>query len=87
MVIKYLVTPYVILFDCKSLGFTPMPICCVTDDTIAWPHATAAKYGRCSRTQVSKIMSKLMKVGAVTRVQKGARGENSSRAAIYKREI
>jgi hypothetical protein len=60
---------------------------CLKDDTIAWPHATAAKYGRCSRTQVSKIMSKLMKVGAVTRVQKGARGENSSRAAIYKREI
>lgn len=60
---------------------------CLKDDTIAWPLATAAKYGRCSRTQVSKIMSKLMKVGAVTRVQKGARGENSSRAAIYKREI
>ena len=60
---------------------------CLKDDTIAWPHATAAKYGRCSRTQVPKIMNKLMKLGAVTRVQKGARGENSGRAAIYRREI
>ena len=60
---------------------------CLKDDTIAWPHATAAKYGRCSRTQVPKIMNKLMKIGAVTRVQKGARGENSGRAAIYRREI
>ena len=60
---------------------------CLKDDTIAWPHATAAKYGRCSRTQVPKIMNKLMKRGAVTRVQKGARGENSGRAAIYRREI
>ena len=60
---------------------------CLKDDTIAWPYATAAKYGRCSRTQVPKIMNKLMKIGAVTRVQKGARGENSVRAAIYRREI
>ena len=60
---------------------------CLTDDTIAWSHATAAKYGRCSRTQVSKIMNKLMKLGAVTRPQEGKRGANSSRAAIYRREI
>ena len=60
---------------------------CLKDNTIAWPHATAAKYGRCSRTQVPKIMNKLMKVGAVTRVQEGKRGQNSGRAAIYRREI
>jgi len=60
---------------------------CLKDDTIAWPHATAAKYGRCSRTQVPKIMNKLMKIGAVTRVQEGKRGASSGRAAIYRREI
>ena len=60
---------------------------CLKDDTIAWPQATAAKLCRCSKTEVPKIMNKLMKLGAVTRVQKGARGENSSRAAIYRREI
>jgi len=60
---------------------------CLKDDTIAWPHATAAKYGRCSRTQVPKIMNKLMKLGAVTRPQEGKRGANSGRAAIYRREL
>ena len=60
---------------------------CLKDDTIAWPYATAAKYGRCSRTQVPKIMNKLMKLGAITRVQEGKRGANSGRAAIYRREI
>ena len=60
---------------------------CLKDDTIAWPYATAAKYGRCSRTQVSKIMNKLTKFGAVTRVQEGKRGANSGRVAIYKRKI
>lgn len=60
---------------------------CLKDDTIAWPHTTAAKYGRCSRSQVPKIMSKLMKLGAVTRPQEGKRGANSGRAAIYRREV
>jgi hypothetical protein len=60
---------------------------CLKDDTIAWPHATAAKYGRCSRTQVPKIVNKLMKLGAVTRPQEGKRGANSRRAAIYRREV
>jgi hypothetical protein len=60
---------------------------CLKDDTIAWPYATAAKYGRCSRTQVPKIMNKLMKLGAITRVQEGKPGANSGRAAIYRREI
>ncbi|MDA9897542.1 hypothetical protein N9D90_01920 [Alphaproteobacteria bacterium] len=60
---------------------------CLKDDTIAWPYATAAKLCRCSRTQVPKIMNKLMKLGAITRVQEGKRGANSGRAAIYRREI
>ena len=60
---------------------------CIKDDTIAWPLATAAKLCRCSKTEVSKIMNKLTKLGAVTRVQEGKRGANSGRAAIYRREI
>ena len=35
---------------------------CLKDHTITWPYATAAKYWRCSRTQVPKIMNKLMKL-------------------------
>jgi hypothetical protein len=60
---------------------------CLKNDTIAWPHATTAKHGRYSRTQVPKVMNKLMKLGAVTRPQEGKRGANSGRAAIYRREI
>jgi hypothetical protein len=60
---------------------------CIKDDTIAWPQATAAKLCRCSKTEVSKIINKLMKLGAITRVQEGKRGANSGRAAIYRREI
>jgi hypothetical protein len=33
------------------------------------------------------IMNKLIKLGAVTRPQEGKRGANSSRAAIYRREV
>lgn len=60
---------------------------CLKGDTIAWPHSTAIQYGRCSKSQVTVVMKKLIKVGAVTRVQEGKRGQNSSRAAIYRREI
>ena len=60
---------------------------CLKDHTITWPQATAAKLCRCSKTEVSKIMNKLMKLGAITRVQEGKRGANSGRAAIYRREI
>jgi hypothetical protein len=60
---------------------------CLKGDTIAWPHATAVKHGRCSKSQVTGIMNKLVKLGAVTRPQEGKRGANSGRAAIYRREI
>ncbi len=60
---------------------------CLKGDTIAWPHATAVKHGRCSKSQVTGIMNKLMKLGAVTRPQEGKRGANSGRAAIYRREV
>ena len=60
---------------------------CLKDHTITWPQATAAKLCHCSKTEVSKIMNKLTKLGAVTRVQEGKPGANSGRAAIYRREI
>ncbi len=60
---------------------------CLKGDTIAWPHATAVKHGRCSKSQVAGIMNKLMKLGAVTRPQEGKSGANSGRAAIYRREV
>jgi hypothetical protein len=60
---------------------------CLKGDTIAWPHATAVKHGRCSKSQVTGIMNKLMKLGAITRPQEGKRGANSGRAAIYRREV
>ena len=59
---------------------------CLKGDTIAWPHSTAIKYGRCSKSEVTVVMEKLMKLGAVTRVQEGKKGANSGRAAIYRRE-
>ena len=60
---------------------------CLKGDTIAWPHATAVKHGRCSKSQVTCIMNKLMKLGAVTRPQEGKHGANSGRTAISRREI
>ena len=42
---------------------------------------------RNDRSNADALGRMLMKIGAVTRVQKGARGENSGRAAIYRREI
>ena len=60
---------------------------CLKGDTIAWPHATAVKHGRCSKSQVTGIMNKLMKLGAITRPQEGKRGANSGRSAIYRREF
>ena len=60
---------------------------CLKGDTIAWPHAAAVRHGRCSKSQVTGIMNKLIKLGAVTRPQEGKRGANSGRAAIYRREV
>ena len=60
---------------------------CLKGDTIAWPHTAAVRHGRCSKSQVTGIMNKLMKLGAVTRPQRGKRGANSGRAAIYRREV
>jgi len=60
---------------------------CPKGANIAWSHSTAIQYGRCSKSQVTAVMNKLIKLGAVTRIQEGKRGQNSSRAAIYRREV
>ena len=57
------------------------------NDTFAWPTKEAAKICGCSKTDVKPIMIKLEKLGAITCIQKGAAGQYSKRAAIYRREI
>ena len=56
-------------------------------DTFVLPTSAAAKLGGCSKTSVAPVMKELEKLGAITRTQKGARGANSGRAAIYRREV
>lgn len=56
-------------------------------DTFPLTTEEARKLCGCSKTDVAPIMKKLEKLGAIVRTQKGARGANSGRAAIYKREI
>ena len=57
------------------------------NNTFAWPTKEAAKICGCSKTDVKPIMARLEKLGAITRIQKGAAGQHSKRAAIYRREI
>ena len=56
-------------------------------DTFAWPLNEAASRCKCSKTDVAPIMKKLEKLGAITLIQAGKAGRNSSRAALYRREI
>jgi len=35
---------------------------CLKGATIAWPHSKAVQYGRCSKSQVTAVMNKLMKL-------------------------
>ena len=56
-------------------------------DTFAWPVKEAASKCKCSKTDVAPIMKKLEKLGAITLIQAGKAGKNSSRAALYRREI
>ena len=56
-------------------------------DTFTWPSAKAAKICHCSKQDVKPIMKKLEKLGAVSLIQAGKAGKNSSRAALYRREI
>ena len=56
-------------------------------DTFTWPTAKAAKICHCSKQDIKPIMKKLEKLGAVTLIQAGKAGKNSSRAALYRREV
>ena len=56
-------------------------------DTFAWPVKEAASKCKCSKTDVAPIMKKLEKLGAITLIQAGKAGRNSSRAALYRREV
>ena len=56
-------------------------------DTFVWPIKEAASKCKCSKTDVAPIMKKLEKLGAITLIQAGKAGRNSSRAALYRREV
>jgi len=56
-------------------------------DTFAWPVKEAAAKCKCSKSDVGPIMKKLEKLGAITLIQAGKAGKNSSRAALYRREV
>jgi len=56
-------------------------------DTFTWPSAKAAKVCHCSKQDIKPIMKKLEKLGAITLIQAGKAGKNSSRAALYRREV
>jgi len=56
-------------------------------DTFPLTTEEARKLCGCSKTDVAPIMKKLEKLGAIVRTQIGARGANSGRAAIYRREV
>jgi hypothetical protein len=55
-------------------------------DTFTWTTKEAAAKCGCSRTNVAPIMKKLEKLGAVTLIQAGKAGANSTRAALYRRD-
>ena len=55
-------------------------------DTFTWTTKEAASKCGCSKTNVAPIMKRLEKLGAVTLIQAGKAGANSTRAALYKRE-
>ena len=56
-------------------------------DTFTWPVKEAAATCKCSKSDVGPIMRKLEKLGAITLIQSGKAGKNSSRAALYRREV
>ena len=55
-------------------------------DTFTWTTKEAAAKCGCSRTNVAPIMKRLEKLGAVTLIQAGKAGANSTRAALYRRD-
>ena len=55
-------------------------------DTFTWTTKEAASKCGCSKTNVAPIMKKLEKLGAITLIQAGKAGANSTRAALYRRD-
>ena len=56
-------------------------------DTFTWPVKEAAATCKCSKSDVGPIMKRLEKLGAITLIQAGKAGKNSTRAALYGRKI
>ena len=55
--------------------------------TFTWTTQEGAEQAKCSKSDVRPIMKKLAKLGAITLIQTGKAGKNSSRAALYRREV
>lgn len=55
--------------------------------TFTWTTIEGAAEAKCSKSNVGPIMKRLEKLGAITLIQAGRAGKNSSRAALYRREV
>lgn len=56
-------------------------------ETFAMPVNEAVKLAHMSKRDVGRVMSQLVKLGALKAIQSGKPGKTSGRAAIYRREI
>lgn len=59
----------------------------IVGETFAMPVNEAVKLAHMSKRDVGKVMSQLVKLGALHLIQSGKSGKMSGRAAIYRREI
>jgi len=55
--------------------------------TFTWTTKEGAEQAKCSKSDVKPIMKMLESLGAITLIQAGKPGRNSSRAALYRREV
>lgn len=58
----------------------------VVGDTFTLGTEEASKLCRCSKSDVGKLMGRLVKLGFLSLIQKGKRGSNTMRASLYRRE-
>jgi len=59
----------------------------IMGETFAMPVKEAAEFAHISKRDVNKVMTKLVKLGALHLIQSGKSGKMSGRAAIYRREV
>ena len=59
----------------------------IVGETFAMPVNDAVKLAHMSKRDVGRVMSQLVKLGALHLIQSGKSGKISGRAAIYRREI